>query len=216
MYVQFTSCIYGVNGGFRKHIDIIFVVMWDCSYFNSRLYKSEGASTMSVITISTTKTLRDGMTMPLFGFGCWNIGADEVVINAVKHAVKYGYRLFDTASTYKNEHCVGQVLKESGLKRDEYFVVSKLHPENHGYEASKENIRESVKKLDIGAIDLYIIHSPRTGKILDTWKAMIELKKEGLLKSIGVSNFNIQHLKPIIDSGMELPEVNQIEIHPWN
>ena len=194
----------------------LLLVMSDCSHFSSRLYKSEGASTMSTITISTSKILRDGMSMPLFGFGCWDIGADEVVINAVRHAVNYGYRLFDTASAYKNEHCVGQVLKESGLKREEYFVVSKLHPENHGYETAKENIRESVKKLDIGAIDLYLIHSPRTGKILETWKAIVELKKEGLLKSIGVSNFNIQHLQPIIDSGMELPEVNQFEIHPWN
>ena len=171
---------------------------------------------MSTISISTRKTLRGGMTIPLFGLGCWNIGDDEVVIDIVRHAVKYGYRLFDTASRYKNEHCVGQVLKESGLKRDEYFVISKLHPDHHGYELAKENIRKSVKKLDIDFIDLHLIHSPRPGKVLETWKAMVELKKEGLLKSIGVSNFNIQHLQPIIDSGMELPEVNQFEIHPWN
>ena len=171
---------------------------------------------MNTITISTCKALRDGISMPLFGFGCWDIGADEVVINAVRHAVKYGYRLFDTASFYQNEHCVGQVLKESGLKREEYFVVSKLHPDHHGYERAKENIRESVKKLDIGAIDLYLIHTSRPGKIIETWRAMVELRKEGVLKSIGVSNFNIQHIQPIIDSGMELPEVNQFEIHPWN
>ena len=171
---------------------------------------------MSALAISTRNTLRDGMKMPLFGFGCWDIGANDAVINAVKHAIKYGYRLFDTASWYENEHCVGQALNESGLSRSEYFVVSKLHLHKHGYEQSKENIRESLKKLDIGAIDLHLIHIPTPGKILETWKAMIELKKEGILKSIGVSNFNIQHLQTIIDSGMELPEVNQFEIHPWN
>ena len=155
--------------------------------------------------------------MPLFGFGCSpGLGAEDDVTRAVRNALKAGYRLFDTASWYESERCVGQALRESGLNRSEYFVVSKLRPDKHGYEEAKENIRESVIKLSVGHIDLHLIHTSRPGKILETWRAMIELKKEGLLKSIGVSNFNIQHIQPIIDSGMEIPVVNQFEIHPWN
>ena len=171
---------------------------------------------MSALSITTRKTLQSGISMPLFGFGCWAIGDDETVQNAVTHALKSGYRLFDTASHYGNEHVVGKVLRESGLNRDEYFVVSKLNTNNHGYESAKENIRESLNKLGTEFIDLHLIHSSRPGKIVETWKALVDLKKEGLLKSVGVSNFNSQHIQPIIDSGLELPEVNQFEIHPWN
>ena len=172
---------------------------------------------MTALSISSRITLKDGSTMPLLGFGCSrDLGAENEVTRAVRNALKAGYRLFDTASWYENEHCVGQALRECGLSRNEYFVVSKLRPDKHGYEEAKENIRKSVSELGVGHIDLHLIHTSRPGKILETWRAMVELKKEGLLKSIGVSNFNIQHIQPIIDIGMEIPVVNQFEIHPWN
>jgi len=161
-------------------------------------------------------TLNDGNKIPTFGLGVYAIDNGPKLYNAVNHAIKTGYRLFDCATKYKNEEMLGKTLKESDLKRENYFVVSKLNPENHGFMLAKKNIKESVEKVGLGYIDLYLIHSPKNGKLVETWKALIELKQEGLVKSIGVSNFNKQHLEVLLSRGMEVPAVNQIELNPWH
>ena len=175
----------------------------------------EISNNMSLNSISTRISLSDGNTMPIFGLGCWNM-KEDAVYNAVRAAVNDGYRLFDTARYYNNEHTVGKALIDSGLPRDEYFVVTKLFPHNHGYEETKLNLKQSLEYFCLDYVDLFLIHSPRNGKNVDTWKAFVELKQEGLTKSIGVSNYNIQHLEALIATGMEAPSVNQFELHPWN
>uniref|UniRef100_A0A6V3J744 NADP-dependent oxidoreductase domain-containing protein n=1 Tax=Lotharella globosa TaxID=91324 RepID=A0A6V3J744_9EUKA len=102
------------------------------------------------------------------------------------------------------------------MQRDEYYVVTKLASGDHGYDKALKAIEEQVKKLGLAYVDLYIIHSPKGKKILETWDALIEAKKRGLAKSIGVSNFGVDQLKGIKASGKEMPEVNQIELHVWN
>jgi len=170
---------------------------------------------MQLDSIKSRITLPDGKTMPIFGLGCWNM-EDEAVYNAVVAAIGEGYRLFDTARYYNNEKMVGKALIDSGLPRNEYFVVTKLFPENHGYENTKLNLKESLQYLGLDYVDLFLIHSPGHGKNIETWKAFVELKEEGLTKSIGVSNFNIQHLEPLLATGLEVPAVKQFEFHPWN
>lgn len=153
--------------------------------------------------------------MPIYGLGTWKLREEEAY-NTTLGALKEGYRLIDTARMYENEVMVGKALKDSGLARNEYYVVSKLNPEKHGYESAKQNLKECLKDLDLDYVDLMLIHSCRGGKILETWKALCEMKKEGFAKSIGVSNFNIQHLEPLINDGLDVPSVNQFELHPWN
>ena len=139
---------------------------------------------------------------------------DPTAYNAMTSAIAAGYRLFDTAQMYGNEKMVGKALRDSNLPRDEYFVVTKLA--EHGYESAKKNLRLSLDRLGLDYVDLYLIHTHRGGDNVETWRGFTELKREGLTKSIGVSNFNVQHLQPLIATGMEVPAVNQFEMHPWN
>ena len=164
------------------------------------------------LTACTRVKLRDGNEMPLFGLGCWAMYGQEAK-HAVEIAMKCGYKMIDTAAYYKNESECGSALKE--ISRQDVFVVTKLDMAQHGYESTKSSFLGHLKELDLEYVDLFLIHSPTKGKIVDTWKAMIELRDKGLIKSIGVSNFNIQHLKPLKDSGLEVPAVNQFEFHPW-
>jgi len=170
---------------------------------------------MEMDSISARIPLRDGNTMPLFGLGCWAMGGNTAY-NAVTTAVDTGYRLFDTAQFYDNEQIVGKALIDSGLPRNEYFVVTKLSPGNHGYQSAKINLKKCLDYLGFDYVDLFLIHSPHGGQNIETWKAFVELKEQGLTKSIGVSNFNIQHLEAMRAAGLEIPAVNQFELHPWN
>ena len=166
-------------------------------------------------SISSRITLRDGTTMPLFGLGCYELHG-ETGYNAIASALQEGYRMFDTARFYGNEQLVGRVLRESSVKREDCFVVSKLDEGHHGYDETKFRVKESLELLRLDYLDLFLIHSNKGNRIVETWKALVELKAEGLLRSIGVSNFNVHHLVGLLESGMETPSVNQIEIHPWN
>ena len=171
----------------------------------------------SKMAAKSALTLNDGISMPQFGIGLFNV--TENASEVVRTAISSGYRMFDTAKYYANESEIGLALKNSGLKREEYFVVTKLWVSDHGYEKTKTAFNESLTKLGLGFVDLYLIHSPSGGKIFDTWRAMAELKKDGLIRSIGVSNFNIHHLEKLStyceQQGLPLPSVNQIELHPW-
>ncbi len=154
--------------------------------------------------------------MPLFGLGTWLSEGKGEARRAVLSAFEAGYRQIDTADMYKNEEDIGNAIKESKLQRESIFVTSKLHPENHGKAAAAAAIDASLKRLGVKAMDLFLIHSPKTGKILETWAALVEAKKAGKIRAIGVSNFGVQHLQGLKAAGVEMPEVNQVELHLWN
>ncbi len=164
--------------------------------------------------LTDTTTLNNGVKMPWFGLGVFKAEAGEEVENAVKTALQLGYRSIDTAAFYKNEEGVGKAIRESGVKREDIFVTTKVWNENQGYDSTLEAFEESRKKLGLDYIDLYLVHWPVKGKYLDTWKALEKLYKDGLVRAIGVSNFKIHHLKDILNEGEIVPTVNQVEYHP--
>jgi diketogulonate reductase-like aldo/keto reductase len=159
-------------------------------------------------------TLNDGVTMPWLGIGVWQTKDGDEVIHAVKSALEVGYRSIDTAAAYNNEEGVGQGIRESGVPREELFITTKLKNPDQGYESALQAFETSRRKLGLDIIDLYLIHWPVAGKYLDSWKALIHLQKEGYVKSIGVSNFQVHHLKDIIEDTGVVPAVNQVEFHP--
>lgn len=159
-------------------------------------------------------TLNDGVTMPWLGLGVYKTKDGEEVIHAVKTAIELGYRSIDTAAGYNNEDGVGQAIRECGVARDELFITTKVRNPDQGYESTLKAFEVSRRKLGLDYIDLYLIHWPVAGKYRETWKALIHLQKEGLIKSIGVSNFQIHHLKEIIEDTGVVPVVNQVEFHP--
>ncbi|MFE4714116.1 aldo/keto reductase [Paenibacillus sp. NPDC056722] len=159
-------------------------------------------------------TLNDGATMPWLGIGVWQTKDGDEVVHAVKSALEVGYRSIDTAAAYKNEEGVGRGIRESGVSREELFITTKLWNGHQGYESALQAFEDSRRKLGLEVIDLYLIHWPVAGKYRESWKALIHLQKEGLVKSIGVSNFQIHHLKDIIEDTGVVPAVNQVEFHP--
>lgn len=165
--------------------------------------------------ISARITLNDGVSMPLFGLGVYEAssGVGGEAEKAVEYAISKGYRLIDTAEFYQNEADVGRGVKNSSIKREDVFVVTKLW--DNGYSRCKKIFNESLKKLDLKYVDLYLIHAPSSGKVVETYKAMLELKEQGLIRSVGVSNFGVQHLEGLASAGLPKPSVNQIELHPW-
>lgn len=159
-------------------------------------------------------TLNDGVKMPWLGLGVWKTKEGEEVIHSVKSAIAAGYRSIDTAAIYGNEEGVGQAIRESGISRDELFITTKVWNDDQGYEKTLQAFETSRKKLGLDIVDLYLVHWPGRDKYLETWKALIHLQKEGLVRSIGVSNFQIRHLKHIIEETGVVPVVNQVELHP--
>ncbi len=162
-----------------------------------------------------TIALRDDGQIPQLGFGVFQIPPAETV-EATTVALQAGYRHIDTAAAYRNEAEVGQAIHASGLDRGDVFVTTKCFNDNHGYEQAKHACKESLGRLETGYIDLYLIHwpVPSQDKFVDTWKAFVELQQEGLVRSIGVSNFQPAHLHRIIEETGVTPSVNQIELHP--
>lgn len=165
-------------------------------------------------TFTDGPTLNDGVKMPWLGLGVWKTKEGEEVIQSVKSAIAAGYRSIDTAAIYGNEEGVGQAIRESGVSRDELFITTKVWNDDQGYEKTLQAFETSRKKLGLDIVDLYLVHWPGKDKYLDTWKALIHLQKEGLVRSIGVSNFQIRHLQHIIEDTGVVPVVNQVELHP--
>ena len=159
--------------------------------------------------------LNDGRSIPQFGFGVWQVSTDDIV-PAVTKALKVGYRHIDTAAMYGNEEGVGQAITDSGIARDDLFVTTKLNNDAHGFEASQQAAKESITKLGLDYVDLFLIHWPMPANkdYVDTWKGLVELQKQGLARSIGVSNFEPEHLNEIIAATGVTPAVNQVEVHP--
>ncbi len=158
-----------------------------------------------------TVTLNNGIEMPMLGFGT-NTLRDAVGVQSVSDAISVGYRLIDTAHIYGNESSVGEGIKQSGIKREELFVTSKLWVDDAGYESTKKAFQTSLDKLGLTYLDLYLIHRPR-GDVKGTWKAMEELYEEGKIKAIGVSNFSPEQLEDLMGYAKIKPAINQIETH---
>lgn len=162
-----------------------------------------------------TTRLNDGSTIPQLGFGVWQVPADGAEA-AVGEALKVGFRHIDTAAAYNNEEGVGHAIARSGLPRDEIYLTTKLWNDAQGYDNARRAFDESLKRLGLDYVDLYLIHWPAPAKdlYLETWKAFIELKKEGRARSIGVSNFHPSHLERLIGETGVVPVINQVELHP--
>lgn len=160
-------------------------------------------------------TFHDGRQAPQLGFGVWQI-ADNRVEGVVSAALEMGYRSVDTAAIYDNESGVGRGIANAGIARDELFVATKLWNTDHGHEPARQAFQDSLDRLGLDYVDLYLIHwpVPKVDQYVQAWEALIALRDEGRAKSIGVCNFNIAHLQRLLDETGVLPVVNQIELHP--
>lgn len=158
--------------------------------------------------------LADGNQMPQEGFGLYKVDGQETMDNAIKAAYTAGYRLFDTAQLYGNEAEVGTAFKNLQIPRDEIFLTTKVAEDNQGYDQIIKSVKESLKKLQTDYVDLLLVHWPIERAFFDTWRAFEDLKKAGLAKSIGVSNYQMIHLQYLATKAHEMPVVDQIELHP--
>ncbi|CAM4025922.1 aldo/keto reductase [Lederbergia lenta] len=160
-------------------------------------------------------TLNNGVEMPILGFGVFQMQDENECEQAVYDAIKAGYRLIDTAASYLNEEAVGRAIKRSGVPREEMFITTKLWIQDAGYESTKRAFFNSLKKLQLNYLDLYLIHGP-FGDAYGSWRAMEELYREGKIKAIGVSNFYSDRLIDLIIHNEVIPAVNQVETHVFN
>ena len=160
--------------------------------------------------------LNDGRQIPAIGFGTYPLTGDEG-IDAVVSAIEVGYRLLDTAVNYDNEREVGEAVRRSGVPRDQVKVCSKLPGRHHGYDDAITSVRESLERLGLDRLDLHLIHWPNPGedRYVEAWRALVDLQRDGLVTSIGVSNFTGSHLRRVIEETGVTPAVNQIELHPY-
>jgi 2,5-diketo-D-gluconate reductase A len=159
--------------------------------------------------------LNNGIEMPLIGFGVFQIPDPTECEKCVIDAINTGYRLIDTAVSYMNEQAVGNAIKNCGIDRKELFITTKLWVQDHGYENTKKSFQESLDRLQLDYLDLYLIHQPY-GDIHGSWRAMEELYETGKIRAIGVANFQIDRLMDLIAFNKIPPAVNQIETHPFN
>ena len=159
-------------------------------------------------------TLADGNKMPQEGFGLYKVDDQETMTAAVRQAYQDGYRLFDTAQLYGNEGQVGAAFDQLGIPRQDYFLTTKVAEVNQGYDSTISSVKESLKKLRTDYVDLLLVHWPIQRAFFDTWRALEDLEKAGLTKSIGVSNYQIIHLQYLATKAHEMPVVDQIELHP--
>jgi diketogulonate reductase-like aldo/keto reductase len=162
-----------------------------------------------------TYTLNDGTDLPAIGFGTYPMRDEEGVV-AIAAALDAGYRLLDTAVNYENETEVGEALRRSGVPRDQVRVTSKIPGRHHAYDLAIASTKESLQRLGLDHLDLHLIHwpNPSQGLFVEAWQALVELQKQGLVRTIGVSNFTEAHLRTIIDETGVTPAVNQVELHP--
>ncbi|ATY83587.1 2,5-diketo-D-gluconic acid reductase [Kyrpidia spormannii] len=158
--------------------------------------------------------LNNGVEMPILGFGVYQVPDAQECEQCVYEALTTGYRLIDTAATYQNEEAVGKAIQRSGVPREEIFVTTKLWVQDTGYDRTKKAFEKSLKRLGLDYLDLYLIHQP-FGDVYGSWRAMEELYREGKIRAIGVSNFQMDRLVDLIIHNEVVPAVNQIETHPF-
>jgi 2,5-diketo-D-gluconate reductase A len=160
--------------------------------------------------------MRGGSNIPQLGFGVFQVPPAETEV-AVARALESGYRHIDTAAAYRNEAGVGAAVRASGLGRDEVFITTKCFNDDHGYDRATQALHASLKRLELEQVDLYLIHWPVPSQDLyvETWRAFIDLRDQGLIRAIGVSNFQPAHLRRLVQETGEVPAINQIELHPY-
>jgi len=168
--------------------------------------------------LQDTTTLSNGIKMPWLGLGVFKVEEGPELVQAVKTAIAHGYRSIDTAAIYGNEEGVGQGIREgmaaAGVSREDLFVTSKVWNADLGYESTLVAFETSLEKLNLDYLDLYLIHWPVAGKYKDAWRALEKLYRDGRVKAIGVSNFQIHHLEDLMKDAEIKPMVNQVEYHP--
>jgi methylglyoxal/glyoxal reductase len=160
-------------------------------------------------------TLHNGVEMPVLGLGVWKSPEGAVVEQAVEHAIRTGYRSIDTAKVYQNEAGVGKGIIQSGVKREDLFITTKIWNSDQGYESTLAAFEASLERLQLDYLDLYLIHWPVAGKYTETWQALEELYREKRVRAIGVSNFQTHHLDALLEKAEIVPMVNQVEFHPY-
>lgn len=160
-------------------------------------------------------TLADGQKMPQQGFGVYKLTDPSTFSQAIQTAYQVGYRLFDTAQMYGNEAELGKALKSLHVSRDDYFITTKVAEANQGYQSTIDSVKQSLTKLQLDYVNLLLVHWPINQEFFETWRAFEDLKKEGLTRSIGVSNYDMIHLQYLATQANEMPVVDQLECHPW-
>ena len=171
--------------------------------------------TIESSVLLNSQSTRGEVRMPLLGFGLWQSPQGRVTQASVLEALQAGYRLIDTAAVYGNEADAGAAIRESGLKREKIFVTTKLWNSDHGYDTALRAFDESLSRLGLDYVDLYLIHFPVRGKRLESWRALRELLKGGGVRAVGVSNFTVRHLQELLDQSGVAPAVNQVEFTPF-
>lgn len=167
------------------------------------------------MNLNSTQPLNNGVKIQILGLGVFRSPVGEVTRNAVQYALQAGYRHIDTAKIYANEQDVGKAILLSGIPREEIFVTTKLANADQGYDSTLRAMDESLKKLQMDYVDLYLEHWPVEGRRLKSWKAMEKILSDGKAKAIGVSNFMKRHVEELLDNSDIVPAVNQIELSPF-
>lgn len=166
-------------------------------------------------SINDVITLNNGVKIPQHGFGVYLIKEEEEGYNSINKALEVGYRSFDTAQLYENENLLGKILSESGVKRSDLFITTKVADFNQGYDSTLKSVEQSLKDLRLDQIDLLLIHWPSKKHFFETWNALEKLYNEKLVRSIGVSNYEIHHLEELASKSAIKPVINQVECHPY-
>lgn len=165
---------------------------------------------------SSTVQLIDGNRMPTYGLGLYDTERGARTVRLVKSAAQAGYRLFDTAQLYENEYETGEGIRKSSVPRGQLFITTKVYTTDGGRRQVMNTVRQSLMHLMVDYIDLYLLHAPQGGYVLEAYDTLHELRALGRIRSVGVSNFSVRHLEAIRQSGRPLPAVNQIELHPFS
>ena len=167
------------------------------------------------MNLQSTRTLANGVEMPIFGLGVYKMTDPQETIEAITKALQVGYRAIDTASLYYNEEQVGEAIRHSGVAREDLFVTTKVWNSDQGYDNTLKAFETSLKKLNMDYVDLYLTHWPVEGKYPDTYRAIERLYEEKLIRVPGVSNHHAHHLEQLLRSANVPPMVNQVEAHPY-
>jgi diketogulonate reductase-like aldo/keto reductase len=165
--------------------------------------------------LRSTLSLPNGVEIPRLGLGVFQAAVGDETRRAVERALEVGYRHIDTAMIYQNEADVGEALRRSGVRREDVFITTKLWNSDHGYDAARRACDESLKRLGLEYLDLYLIHWPVQGLRGESWRALIKLLEEKKCRAIGVSNYTVRHLKELLESSPVVPAVNQVEMSPF-
>ena len=167
------------------------------------------------MNLSSTVKLNNGVEMPVLGLGVFQSKEGDETYNAVRYAIDAGYKHIDTAMCYHNEKSVGKAIKDSGIKREDIFVTTKLWNDNQREGNQYQAFEDSLERLGMDYVDLYLIHWPVKGKYVESWKVLEQIYKDKKSRAVGVSNFHIHHLEDIFAASDLVPAVNQVECHPW-